>query len=194
MKTSAELAASPLDSAAAHKQRSASLRRLAGGLKSEALRAEATGLSEMELGALRAAEVVLEALASAYTGASKHAQQRSDDRDRAERAVREAMADNFSCLKTIPERVALIAAVKSYILRDGTRVETVRDLDYWFRDAINELVYRLAGQAKDRAASSVVQEAWEKFSGARNELEAQFVALIGQLVVAGGRDTAGASA
>lgn len=178
MKSASELAASRLDSPESHKKRASSLRRLSGSLNSEAARAEITGLSQEELRTLRNAEAVLDRLAKAYTAASKLAQQRQQDEDRAEKVIRASMEANFLGLKTVGERVALIAAVQSYVLRGGSNIKTPRDLDFYFDDSITHLVTTLARTAQSRSAALVVQEAWETFNAARAELEGKHKDLI----------------
>lgn len=178
MKSASELAASRLDSPDSHKKRATSLRRLAGGLNSEAARVETTGLSQEEQRTLRNAEAVLDRLAKAYTAASKLAQQRLQDDARAEKSISAAMEGNFLGLKTVGERVALIAAVQSYVLRSGSIIKTSRDLDVYFDDSIRHLVTTLARTAKGRTAALVVQEAWETFNAARADLQGKHKDLI----------------
>lgn len=178
MKSASELAASRLDSPDSHKKRATSLRRLAGSLNSEAGRVEKTGLSEEELRTLMNAEAILVRLAKAYTGASILAQQRLQDDDRAEKAISAAMESNFLGLKTVAERVALIAAVQSYILRSGSLVTSPGDLQHYFDDSIKHLVTTLSRTAKGRPAAVVVQEAWDTFNAARVALESKHKDLI----------------
>lgn len=187
MKTSAELAEFRLDSPDAHKKRAAVLRRLSGGLDREIKRADASGLSRDDVQALQKAEAVLDGLAKAYAGAGKLAQARWDAEARMEKAIRLAMADNFNQLALVPDRVALIAAVKSHLLRNGTSIRSLRDLDFWFRDALDSLAYTLAVQAKTLEAKQVVHEAWEKFSAARGDLVSKHLALVGQLALERGQ-------
>ena len=186
MKTPTELASFSLDSPDSHKRRATTLRRLAGGVKTEIRCAERTGLSVKELRTLQEAEGVLERLATAFSQARKLTQRRFDDKEKAEKAIRAAMAGNFDKLATIPERVAFVAAVRSYVLKPGT-TDTLRDLDYWFREAIESLAYTLAGQTKGQLATTVVAEAWGKFDEARAELEAKHSHLIGRLVIEAGK-------
>lgn len=126
---------------------------------------------------------VLDKLATAYAKAGKLAQQRRDAEDRMEKAVRAAMIKDFSQLTSVADRVALIAAVKSYVLRNSAAVWSLRDLDYWFRDALDSLAYSLAGQAGGLEAEVLVSEAWAKFSAGRGELEIKYKALIEKLMV-----------
>lgn len=88
------------------------------------------------------------------------------------------MAGNFLGLKTVAERVALIAAVQSYILRSGSLVMSPGDLQHYFDDSIKHLVTTLARTAKGRPAAVVVQEAWDTFNAARVELEGKHKDLI----------------
>lgn len=179
VKTPSELAASTLDSPDSHKRRATNLRRLAGGLASEAKGAERTGLTEKELRTIREAVGVLEGLATAYSKARTLAQQRWDEKAKVEKAIRAAMVGNFGTLATIPERVAFVSSVKSYVLKQGAM--DLRDLDYWFREAMDSLAYTLAGQCNGQHATTVVSEAWGKFVAARGELEAKHGQLINRL-------------
>lgn len=130
---------------------------------------------------------VLDKLATAYAKAGKLAQQRRDAEDRMEKAVRAAMIKDFSQLTSVADRVVLIAAVKSYILRNGAAVWSLRDLDYWFLDALDSLAYTLAGQEGGLEAEVLVSEAWAKFSAGRGELEIKYKALIEKLTGKGVR-------
>ena len=186
MKKPADLASSILDGPDTLKRRATTLRRLAGGLKTEIASAERTGLSDTELRTLEGALGVLEGLATAYSKACTLAQRRREEQAKAEKAIRAAMNANFDKLATIPERVALVAAVNSYVLKPGT-TDSPKDLDYWFREAVDSLAYRLAGQIKGQHATVVVAEAWAKFEKARAELEAKHCHLIGRLVIEAGK-------
>ena len=186
MKSPADLASSILDGPDALKRRATTIRRLAGGLKTEIAIADRTGLSDTELRTLKGTLGVLEGLATAYSKASTLAQRRREEQAKAEKAIRAAMDANFGKLSTIPERVAFVAAVTSHVLKPGT-TDSPKDLDYWFREAIDSLAYTLAGQAKGQPATIVVAEAWGKFEKARAELEAKHCHLIGRLVIEAGK-------
>ena len=183
MKTPHELADSRLDWPDEHRKRAASLRRLAGGLNAEARRAEDSGLSKQELLKLTAASEVLSKLGKAYSDAGVLAQQRRDDKERLRKLIRTSMGENFCRLKTIPERVALIAAVRSFVLRSWSPDMSTQDLDSHFQEAIDSLVAILADLAKTRSVPEVVLEAWDKFTQNQHELEAKHVKVIGMLVV-----------
>ena len=59
--------------------------------------------------------------------------------------------------------MALIGGVNSYVLRGGSHLSDLRGLRAQFTEAIDSLVFRLARQATDKNAGSVVDEAWAKF-------------------------------
>lgn len=185
MKTADELAVSYLGPES-HKRRSTTLRRLSGGLETEIKSAEATGLSQTELKTLRQATIILNKLGSEFARASTIAKKRHEEAQNAEAAIRKAMANNFGKLSSVSERVALIGAVNSYLLREDSPASfnNREELDFWFREELGSLAYRLAGQAKGRKADTVVAEAWAMFDGARSELEGKFRHIIRKIEAA----------
>jgi hypothetical protein len=136
--------------------------------------------------ALQEAVGILEKLAGAYQKAKPVAQVRRDNGAAEERAVRAAMQENFVKLTSIADKVALVAAVRSYLLRQG-RVETLEDLRYAFDEAIDGLVYQLALPATKRKAQEVVAEAWAKFEEKRIELADTHATIVGRLAIAAER-------
>jgi hypothetical protein len=165
-----------------HKRRATAIRRIAGGVRSEIESAYSTGLSSKELKVLRDAEALLGKLASTYQRAHELAKKKQAVLAKLEVAVLKEMEGNFCSLHTIPGKVALIAAVNSYMLAPG-QVGNERDLDYLFRDTINNLAYRLREQAVGKSAQAAVGEAWQKFEAARSELENKHCNLIGKLSI-----------
>lgn len=185
MKTAKELASSTLDSPDAHKRRALAVRRLAGGVRTEIERKGQTGLSDKEVRVLQEAVLVFEKLSTEFQKAQALAQVRRDGKIAAEREVKSAMLANFGKLASIADRVALVAAVRSYSLRKGD-VKSMQDLCYAFDEAIDSLSYQLAEAAITRRAADVVAEAWLKFDAKRLELADTHAMVIGQLAVAGG--------
>lgn len=169
MKTAAELAEAVFRSADEHKRRATQLKRVAGGIRSEIAAASSTGLSQAEMSELSKAATLLDTLAARYTSAQKLAQQKQLDKDRREKQITAAMAGSFSALSTISDKVALIGAVQSYTLKPEI-IDSVRDLDYQFKEAIGSLAYILAGQMNGRPAEIPVAEAWAKFEAERPRL------------------------
>lgn len=187
MKSAQELAATSFTSPEEQKRQAMALRRLAGGIRAAADRRDSTGLSDKEVKTLLDAVAVLTALANNHTKAQELAQQGRDALEAAERAVRIAMGINFEKLTSVPDRVALIAAVSSYPLRDRL-VLTLGDLHYYFKDSINSLCYSLSKRAAaGRSAQDVVDEAWAKFEAGRAELRDKYSQEIRQLALAAER-------
>lgn len=184
MKSAQELASAFLTTPEEQKRQALALRRLAGGVRAAAGRKDSTGLSDEEVRALLDAAAVLIALAENHTKAQKLTQQKRAAREVAERSVRASMLDNFDTLKTISERIALIAAVRSYLLRDRM-VLTLDDLHYHFKECIDSLSYDLTTKVLEgRAPRDVIAEAWARFDAARPELQDRHAQDIGRLTVA----------
>lgn len=170
MKSAQELAAVFSTSPEEQKRQAVALRRLAGGVRAAAERKDSTGLSDKEVKALLSAVAVLDALATNHLKAQKLAQKSRDAQEAAERAVRTEMRANFDKLESVPDRVALIAAVSSYLLRDRL-ITTLNDLHYYFKDSINGLSYSLSKKVVEgRLPQAVVAEAWATFEAGRADL------------------------
>lgn len=170
MKTAKELAATFSTSPEEQKRQAMALRRLAGGVRAAAERKDWTGLSDKEVKALLSAVAVLDTLATTHLKAQKLVQQSRDAQEAAECAVRAEMNANFDKLETVPDKVALIAAVSSYVLRNGS-ISTLHGLDYHFKDSISGLSYSLSKKvAAGRSAQEVVTEAWAMFEAGRADL------------------------
>jgi hypothetical protein len=89
---------------------------------------------------------------------------------------------NFAALSTVADQVALIGAVKRYILRENEDlVGDLRGLRTQFADSIDSLAYTLAGQAKDRSPASVVNEAWVKFQADKATIQRKYQRIIDSL-------------
>lgn len=180
MKTPNELAAAILTSAQTHKKRATSLRRLAGGLRSEISDAESTGLTVSELKLLNGALTQLDHMATQFAAASKIAEKEQMEKEKRAKLVRDAMNQCFGNLSTITDRVAFVAAVNSNLIRNGS-ADTPSELNSCFTDCFGRLEYRLAQQAAKSSPQVVVDEAMAKFVGAKEGLAAQHKSLIERL-------------
>ena len=144
------------------------LKRLAGGLRSE-VTASSHGLSEKEAAALRTALTLTDEMASRYSKAAALSKKRIEERTKAEKGLRLAMAKTFLALSSIEDKIAFIAAAHSYRLRVGS-ILSRQDLDYYFTDDLNSFIYRLSGEINDGTPTLVAADAWAKFTAARDEL------------------------
>ena len=184
MKTARELAAGFRASPSEQKRQALSMRRLAGGVSAAADRKEFSGLTDKETETLREAAAILNSLASNHTKAANLKEKESAKREKVERAVRTAMSSNFTALTSIPDQVALISAVRSYVLRDG-EVRNLTDLKYHFEDCIDSLAYNLTTKSESESPQTVVDEAWCMFEAAKGDLLKKEAVVIGRLTTAG---------
>lgn len=180
MRPPAELAANLIETPERHKKRSTQIKRVAGGIRSEINEATRHGLSQQEAQLLGKAAALLEKLAGNYAQASKLAQARINEEVRLAKACLAAMATTFGALSSIEDKVALIAAVNSYLLKEGA-LDSKRYLDMYFGRSIESLSDILAKQAPDRPIADVVSEAWQKFTKARPGYIAKYQTEIGRL-------------
>lgn len=172
MKKGAEIAAEILASPEDHKRRATTLRRLAGGIRAE-IRSDI--LDEKEVRVLTEACAVLERMATERGKAKGIAARKQDEEARRRKVIETLIAGNFGGLSGVPEKVAFIAAAAPHTLRGG-HIRTAADLSFYLNEEIGMLVFSLARRDGDPAA--LVAAAWEKFTGARAELEAKHSALI----------------
>lgn len=182
MKTAQELASEFGTSPAEQKRQALSMRRLAGGVNAAADRKDSSGLTDKEAKTLREAAAILSALASNHMKAEKLKEREYAKRDEVERAVRRAMGENFVALSSIPDQVALISAVRSYILRDG-EVKNLKDLKFYFDDCIDSLSYTLTTKSLTASPQQVVDDAWAKFEAAKPDLLKKQTTVIGHLSI-----------
>lgn len=192
MKTPVQLVDERLASPDEHGRRATSLRRLASGLKKQS--AGYLGLNQKELKLLTDAAALLEGMAAASAKAKTIASGRYAERQRRERAIREAMKNTFGSIKSVAEKVALIDFEKPYLLAAGEFTITIKDLrslERFVADALDDLANTLAGQKADIAPIDLVANAWTKFEKARTAIELRHQALIDKLsaVVREGRNT-----
>lgn len=177
MKTASELADSVFRSADEHKRRATQLKRVAGGIRSEMAASGSTGLSQDEQLVLSKAATLLETLSARYKSAQKLAQQKQLEKELREKQITAAMVGNFTALSTIQDRVALIGAVQSYTLKPEI-IDSIRDLEYQFREAIGSLAYTLAGQMNGQHPTIPVADAWRKFEAERPRLIDRYKSMI----------------
>ena len=93
----------------------------------------------------------------------------TEERTKAEKGLRLAMAKTFLALSSIEDKIAFIAAAHSFRLRVGS-ILSRQDLDYYFADDLNSFIYRLSGEINDGTPTLVAADAWAKFTAARDEL------------------------
>lgn len=178
MKTVKELAADRLDTPDSHKRRATGLRRLSGGLRTEAERSNDTGLSDKELRTLKEAADILSALATRFDGAGKERKKVLDARVAMEVKVRAAMQGNFATLTSIPDQVAFVAATSEYQIKN---LLTLADLKDAIKENTDFVAYRLAEQSMSRYPEDVVADAWNRFQAMRAGLQDKHAAAIGRL-------------
>lgn len=180
MKTPAEIVeSSSLSSPEEFKRRASTTKRVAGGLRSELAAAQVAGLSKQEAKAVTDALAVLDRLAGTYKQAEKLSAKRREDKEKAQQAMRTAMASTFGALSTVADKVALIGAVSSYLLRIGV-IHDAWDLNQHFKEVLDTLA-RLLAEQKGNTREAAVSDAWAKFCGGRAAIEAQHQALIARL-------------
>lgn len=179
MKTPAELAESFLDTPESHRRSSTRLKRLAGGLRSE-LRVQSNGFTQEEQEILVNAASLLDALSTNYTQAAALSKAQREKKDALEKQCAAAIKSTFGALTSNTDKVALIAAVQSYHIRNGN-IQSQRDLDQYAKDAMDSLAYTLAGQVKDKTIEAVAAEAWQKFEGAKQGLIEKYQSVIDRI-------------
>lgn len=162
-----------------HKRQSTHLKRLSGGIGSQLAKAEDLGLSERECAALKTAAVTLDALALRHSEAQRILKRKESLRVRREQVARGAMKTTFLALASNSDRIAFLAAKNSYHLRQGG-VRTVADLEYYFKDEVNSLIYGFS-KREELTPEQLVAEAWQKFEEAKPGLVAQHQGLIDRL-------------
>lgn len=180
MKTVTELlSGTALYGSAEHKRAGLTKKRVAGGLRSEIGRADVLGLTKQEKDTLIAAAVLLEKMADLQAKAFKQLaateKKKADRRAAVEKELRKVFV-----LQTIADRVCFIGATHSRLLTGG-HIKSSSDVDYYVGDELGTLAYTLASDPAGRDAVAVVREAWEKFQGARAELEAKHRGAISML-------------
>jgi hypothetical protein len=182
MKTAAQLVEDRHSSAEEFGRRVTSLRRLASGLKNQP--AQSLGLNQKEIKLLVNAAALLDDLATANAKAKIIASKRNAEKQRREQAILAAMKGTFGTIKTVSEKVALVALEKPYLLMDGEFNVITKSLSYIERlvaDAIEDMAADLARQKTDTAPVDLVAQAWAKFEKARPAIEAKQRELIDRL-------------
>ncbi len=181
MKGAIELTSSLFVNSSEHKRRAATMRRLAGGLRSELASAEASGLSELERETLKNALNLLSRMANARSEATAMAKKREDDRARRASMMKKAISDNFGKLNGPMDKICLIVVMRPFGCSRPEDVEHLIDrikqgdmfyLEFYFKDALEWLIHRLSDQPG--APDELVTAAWEKFLSARGEIEKKY--------------------
>ena len=182
MRTPKDLAANRLVGQDEHVRRSTTLRRLAGGIRTQVQ--SDLDLDARERKTLVDAAALLERMADASKSAAALVQKRRAEEGKREAEIRQHMKSNFGALCTPGDQVALIAAVKSYALKgDAQRFKDPSALRDEFDDALESLSYTLMRSQENVAAMQVVEQAWQKFVEAKAGLLAKHQVLIDALAV-----------
>lgn len=171
MKSPAQLCEARLLSAAEHKKRATAIKRIAGGIRTEIASAKHYDLSPKDLKTLQDAVLVLGGLARIHEESGKLRQFQDNAIQKAIKTTEVAMKQNFGQLTSIADRVSFIAAVRSWFLQTD-RVQTINDLEYYFDECFSSLAWNLGKQSleKNQLPATVVNEAWQTFLNAKQDL------------------------
>ena len=180
MKTQSEIAETSPHNSDALKRRATQIKRVAGGIRTELVNSSSNGLTTAEAHVLQKALALLESMATNFAKAANTVRARVAKRVQIEKQVHATMASTFRSLGTIADRLALIAAVQSYQLREG-RVKTADDLDYYFNEAYGALAYSLAGKATNSTVKAVVDDAWSTFVRSKDALIKRHASIVQDL-------------
>lgn len=176
MKKSTEIATTFGANAAGEKRRSTALKRLAGGIRTEIRQAEYSGLSDEEKKTLIDAATMLDQLALIHKNASSIIAQREKLREGRENVIRKGMEDTFYKLTSVADKIAVVAAIQSFTLRN---IHNLDDLAYYLQDSLTSLAYRLSKEKEDPTAA--VADAWQKFSENRQSIIAKHADALARL-------------
>jgi hypothetical protein len=148
-------------------------RRLAGGIR--AIHADLLDLTIKERETLSKACALLDEISTAYDKAARLRKCADEARAKREREVRAAMKDNFDQLATTADKVALIAAARSYTF--PYELTTHHDATYLlgaiFQDCLDSVAYAVEADAQRRAIAlpTALAEAWQRFTERRAALQ-----------------------
>lgn len=171
MKHPRDIAASPLDSADAHKRSATRIKRVAGSLQAEIARADTLGLNRDEVTVLAKAVALLDALGKNYATAAAIRKREQTEFEKQHRRVSDEVRKQFASLATVGDQVCLVAAVMPYLITTGSATTwNLSDLAYYMDEAKGTLAYTLTKQLQGRSPKTVVQEAWEKFQQNRTAI------------------------
>ena len=187
MKKAKVIAEETFTSSTEMKNTSKKLRGLVTGISSAAKRD--VGWTDKEKKVLLEAAALLGQLANEHEEAAK-IKRRNDARQTGRQAaVRAGMRDNFLALRSVPDQVALVAAVLSYRTKAGFGID---DLENEVKEAIDSLAYRLARNPpfSDMAPAAAVADAWATFTAGAPKLRSDCAALIERLAAEQARRTA----
>lgn len=172
MKKASDLANHIVGDSAAQKRMATTLMRAAGMVRSAI---EEGVFDAKEHKVLQDAIAVLERGAKVRRQAASLKTKEEQAAEIRRKDIRERMSGTFGALKSIDEKVALIAAVDSDRLK-YTQIRTARDVEDYFKESLNDLEWKLARQAGD--TDKVVADAWTKFCDARQRLQDQHALVI----------------
>jgi len=171
-----------------HKKRATLLKRLAGGLRAQAV--GELGLDERERKILAQAAGLVDRMALASASAAVLSKKRRDGLERRAQNITKAMQPTFGSLKAVSDQVAVIAAVNGSVLEEPHRFNP-RRLQEAFDEALGSLADSLARTADTRKVDQVVVQAWQKFNDAKTDLHAQHQDLIEALTIQASASPAG---
>jgi DNA repair exonuclease SbcCD ATPase subunit len=148
-------------------------RRLAGGIR--AIDTAFLGLSEKDRETLTKAIALLEEISTVFDKAARLKKRADEVRAKREKEVRAAMKDNFNQLATTADKVALIAAARSYTFpyELTTRHDATYLLGSIFNDCLDSVAYEVEADAHRRAIAlqAALAEAWQRFTERRAALQ-----------------------
>lgn len=178
MKKAKALAEEKFTSSTEMQNTSKNLRRIVTSISSVADRD--VGWTVKEKKVLTEAAALLGQLANEHAEAARIKQKNDAKRADRQAAIRAAMRDSFVKLRSIPDQVALVAAVLSYRTKAGFGID---DLENEVKEAIDSLAYRLARNApfSDMTPAAAVAAAWSRFNDSAAQLRTDCAALIERL-------------
>lgn len=173
-----DLAAKALMSVDEHKRSATTLRRLSGGIGAQ--RSNALELSGSEKAILTEAEHLLDRMAEVAAQAAKLRKKAEEIATARRDAIKAATESTFGRLSTVADKVALIGAVQSYSLKANAEAWATSQhmLAEVFRDAMDDLTWKLARSEPNKPVSDLVADAWTRFQQGRAAIEDQHARLI----------------
>lgn len=190
MKSADAMMAENLFSVADYRLLKTRLRRVAGSLENEAA-TRSHGLSGDECKTLTEAAALLRTLSSRYEECRKKREKMDVQRDRVEAQIKQAMVGNFGALSSVEDKISLIGATASYVLKKNQIID-LRDLEYQFSDAKSSIIFRAREKVIPRSvvdqapaakvtAQAAVDELWAIFCGGRAKIADEWRSLIARL-------------
>lgn len=178
MKNAKTLATEPFTSTKELSTQASNLKRLTTGIDAVARRD--VGWTDKERKLLADAAALIATLSNVHAQAARIKERDNKQAAQRESALRAALRDNFGAMQTIPDQVALVAAVASYRTRRGFDLD---ELPGAVSEAIDSLVYSLARNApyRDMSPAAAVAAAWSKFGAEAPRLHADCAGLVERL-------------